>query len=50
MARARAESRGVEDGESVCARLASCLESAEVDAAAGSDSPESVFARLGGSS
>ena len=38
-------SRGVEDAEGVCARIAGALSSATF--AASGDSPEAIFARLG---
>ena len=39
--------RGIEDAESICERLRSEL--ADIQDSAGSDTPEAVFARLGGS-
>lgn len=42
-------SRGVEDGEGVCTRLAQGLDSAPVEEPSSSaDTPDAVFARLGG--
>jgi len=42
-------SRGVEDGEGVCARLAGMLDGAAVEEpTAATDTPDAVFARLGG--
>lgn len=42
-------SRGVDDGEAVCARLAEALATARVaEPASGGDTPDAIFARLGG--